>query len=112
MIYALVAGLIIGAALTWFVHRDELEYLRRELAQATDRLAHARIEKGAEIAPRPVEYEPPEPLPAELQQIVNEWEDPESRAVTESKIRGWIAEGWGNEAILRQFNAHEQGTAL
>ena len=105
MIYALAAGLILGTLGTWFVQRDELRFLRKELALATDRLAHARIERGAEIPPRPVEVEPVRPLPPALVDCVTQWDTAESRAVEEAKIRQWLAEGWGQDAILRQYGA-------
>jgi hypothetical protein len=106
VIYALAAGLIIGALLTWLVHRDELTYLRSELRVAHAQIAHAVMADGAVIPPRAEEVEPPKPLPGPLVEIVNEWESAESRMVEEHRIRGWLAEGWGVGAILRQYNAN------
>ena len=105
MIYALVAGLILGCVGTWFVHRDELKYLRTELRAAQDRITGAVFSGEAIVPPRAEEPVEIEPLPSELMECVNQWESPESRALEEHKIRGWLAEGWGNEAILRQYNA-------
>ena len=105
MIYALVGGIAFGCAITWFVHRDELKYLREELRSAQGQIAHAVMVDKAIIPPREVEIEPVPPLPPELQSVVDEWESPESRAVEESRIRGWMAEGYGPEAILRQYGA-------
>lgn len=98
----LLAGLLAGALGTWWVHRGELAYLRSELTMAQDRLLGAWHAKAA-IPPRPTEPEPPpEPLPIDLQEMVDEWESPESRATMEAKIRGRMAQGWGVQAILRQ----------
>jgi len=99
-------GLTVGSALTWLVQRGHIKYLREELKIAHAQIAHAVIEDKALIPPRLEPIEPPKPLSKKLQDVVNEWEDAESRAVTEAKIRAWQGEGWGEKAILRQYGAN------
>lgn len=103
MIYALAGGLVLGVLLTWLVHRDELKYLRTELRVAQAQIAHAVIHQQAVIPPRTEEVEPLEPLSGALKEVIGQWEGAESQAVEEYKIRGYIAEGWGEAAILRQY---------
>lgn len=102
----LAVGLVIGAALAYFVGWDERRYLRAELRAAQDRIAGAVLTGQAVVPPRFDPMPEPEPLPSELQSIVQEWESPESRAVEEHKIRGWLAEGWGLKAIQRQYGVN------
>ena len=99
-------GLALGSLLTWLVHRGELGYLREELKVAHAQIAHAVIEDGALIPPRIEPVEPIKPLSKKLQECVEQWDEPESRAVEEAKIRGWQGEGWGEKAILRQYGAN------
>ena len=99
------AGLILGALATWLLQRTEIKYLRDELRVAHAQIAHAVIHEGAEIPARYEEPEPIKPLSQELQACVDQWEDVDSRAIEEAKIRQWQAEGWGTEAILRQYGA-------
>lgn len=109
MTYAatLAVGLVLGVLGTWWVVREEIRYLRRELTTATDRLIHARLERGAEVPPRPIETPPPPPLPPELQEIVNQWESPESRMNEEIRIRGLMERGYSTLAILKHYeNQH------
>ena len=101
----LLAGLLIGALATWLLMREDLTYLRDELRVAHAQIAHAVMSEGAQVPPRIEEIEPPKPLTSELQACVDEWEDPESRAVEELKIRGWLAEGRAIKSILRQYGA-------
>jgi hypothetical protein len=105
---AVLVGLIAGALGAWFVQQGELRYLRRELSVAQDRLLHAWREDKATIPPRPPEQlPPPPPLPPDLQEVVDDWEDPESRAVQESQIRQMMDAGWKTMAILKHLeNQH------
>ena len=103
--FYLAAGLLVGAVGSTLVHREELKYLRGELRVAHAQIAHAVIEERAIIPPRIEDVAPLEPLPKELQACVEQWEDVESRAIEEAKIRQWQAEGWGVPAILRQYGA-------
>lgn len=104
MIYAIVLalGLAAGALGVWLLQREELTYLRKELAIAQDRLVHAWKE-GAVIAPRPAEpIKAPDPLPQELRDCVNEWESPEARAAEEAKLRDlYFTKGLNVLSILR-----------
>jgi hypothetical protein len=104
MIYAFAAGLALGCVATWFVHREELGYLRTELKAAHAQIAHAVLVRGDVVVPPRME-EPValEPLDREYRDIVEQWEGADSRATEEHKIRGYIAEGWGKAAILRQY---------
>ncbi len=106
----LATGLILGALATWLIQRGELKYLRDELKVAHAQIAHAVIQEGATVPPR---YEEPEPQPAlskALQEAIDEWESPESRAIQEAKIRQWQSEGYGEEAILRQYGGKNDDT--
>ncbi len=103
----LAAGLALGALATWFLTRDERKYLRDELRVAHAQIAHAVIQEGAMVPPRFEEPEPLEPLSKELQAAIAQWESPGSRATEEAKIRHWQAEGYGEEAILRQYGGKE-----
>lgn len=103
MIYALVAGIILGYLAAYHSTYEERKYLRDELRVAHAQIAHAVMVDHAQIPARYEPPEPPEPLPAELHDLVTQWEDPESRAIEEAKIRGWLAEGWGHPAIKRQY---------
>ncbi len=106
MIYALVAGLVLGVALTHYVHREERKYLRDELKVAHAQIAHAVMVDHAQIPARYEPAPPVEPLPAELLALIQEWEDPESQAVEEAKIRGWLGEGYKIPAIKRQYGVN------
>jgi hypothetical protein len=107
----LALGFIVGAAVVAVLGRpvlthlqSELAYYRTELATAQDRLVHAWREDKAIIPARPVKVEPPKPLPPELQDAVNEWESPETRANQESYVRGlYFEKGWGVPAILKHL---------
>ena len=103
----LAIGLALGVLGTWLLQRDERKYLRDELKVAHAQIAHAVLSDGATIPPRFEEPEPVEPLSKGLQEAIDEWESPESRAVEEGKIRHDQAEGWGEEAILRQYGVKE-----
>ena len=105
----LAASFLVGAIGSTLVHREELKYLRGELRVAHAQIAHAVIHDSAVIPPRIEEVPPLEPLPKELLACVEQWEDAESRAIEEAKIRQWRAEGWGVPAILRQYGATHDG---
>lgn len=100
---AAFAGLALGYALCYLGYHAERKYLRDELRVAHAQIAHAVIHEHAAVPPRLEPVPPPEPLSSALREAIEEWEDPESRAIQESKIRNWQAEGWGEAAILRQF---------
>ena len=103
----LAIGLILGALATWLLQHAELKYLRDELKVAHAQIAHAVIHEGAEIPARYEEPDPIEPLTSELQAVIDEWEDGESRVAVEAQIRNWMGQGWGIEAILRQYGGKE-----
>ncbi len=106
MIYAAAAGLILGVLLSTYIHRGEVKHLREENRIAHAQIAHAVISEGAQIPARIEPMPEPDPLSEKMQGIVNEWEEgSESRAITEHKIRGYLAEGYGEVAIARQFGA-------
>lgn len=100
-----------GAATVYFFEKpvrdflqSELAYYRKELATAQDRLVHAWRDDKAVIPPRPVVVEPPKALPPELQEVVDEWESPETRANAEQQLRVmYFDRGWGIPAILRHL---------
>lgn len=102
-------GFAVGAAMVYLLLRPvrvhlerELAYYRKELATAQDRLLHAWRDDKAIIPPRPLEIRAPEKLPVELQAVVDEWEDPESRAVMEQKVRNLhFARGLGVMGVLK-----------
>ena len=95
-------GLILGVAGTWFVQRGELAYLRAELRTAQDRLVSAWRDDRAIIPPRPAEKVAVQKLPAALQESIDEWDDPETRAAIESRIRDlYYDQGMGEQAVLR-----------
>lgn len=98
---------MLGVASCYLVHRAEIRYLRSELKGTHAQIAHAVMREGAEVPALFEDMPEIEPLSKKLREIVNEWEDADSRAVQEAKIRGWIAEGWGEKAIIRQFQAGE-----
>lgn len=100
-------GLVLGAIGTWFIGRDDKNYLRDELKVAHAQIAHAVIQEGAQIPARFEAPEPVEPLTKELQECVEQWEDPENQAIEEAKIRRYQDEGYGIPAILRQYGVKE-----
>ncbi len=100
---ALAAGIIFGAIAAGMVHREELGYLRTELKVAHAQIAHAVIEEKAQIPMRLEEAPEQKPLTKELQDCVDQWEGAESQAVEESRIRGYLHEGRGIDAIKRQY---------
>ena len=108
---AFLTGLIAGGSVAWLARGDTVRVLTAQLresrlaeALATDRLVHA-WKDGAHVPPRPVEPgPPPQPLPKDLQDYVNQWEDPEHRAEEEAKIRAMQARGLSSVAILMQLD--------
>ncbi len=103
MIYVALAAFVAGYALKWLSGLEEIRYLRAELKQTHNQIAHAVIQERAIIPPREEPVEPIKPLSKKLQEAVDQWEDADSRAVEEAKIRQWLAEDWGEKAILRQY---------
>lgn len=99
----LIAGLVVGVCLTKWVDLGELEYLRNALKMAHAQIAHAVLKEGATVPPVHEPTPPPEPLSKALQDAVGEWEGAEAQASTEAKIRQWLAEGYGEAAILKQL---------
>ena len=100
---AFVIGMLISLHATY----SEIRYLRDELKGTHAQIAHAVLKEGAVVPPLTEEIEPLKPLPSELQAVVNEWEGADSRLIEETKIRAWMAEGYGIAAILRQYTAGE-----
>lgn len=104
---AFVTGLIVGGSIAWLARGDTVRTLREHIresriaeALATDRLVHAWKE-GAQIAPRPTPAAPPlQPLPKDLADHVNQWDDPEHKAMLEADIRARQARGLSSTAIL------------
>lgn len=107
----LVAGLLIGGALLWLSRSETVRVLTTQLEQArdaervaTDRLVHAWRE-GATIPPRPAEEAPPpDPLPETLQAELDQWEDPEHRAMLERKMRTLLQAGRDPVAVLMELD--------
>lgn len=99
------AGILLGGAAVWWLQRQELTHLRREYQIATDRLLHAWKADNAVIPPRPpTEIKAIPKLPSELQATVDEWEDPESRAIMEQKVRHLHFErGLGVLGVLKEL---------
>lgn len=118
MLLAGLIGFVVGVAAGFVVCRqgfgqtvrvlsDHLKWAREQEAIATDRLVHAWREDNATIAPRPPEpVPPPEPLPRVLQEEVDGWETPETRAVVEEKIRGMMRRGFNSTRILLELDNH------
>ena len=102
-----VLGMILGAVLVYLLTDEERKYLRAELKAAHAQIAHAVIHEQAQIPARTEEVEPVKPLPSELQAVVDDWDEPESRAVEEAKIRSYLAGGHGIPSILRQYGRKE-----
>ena len=105
MIFALAAGLVTGYVLCYLGYYEERKFLRNELRVAHAQIAHAVVHDRAVIPQRIDPAPEPEPLPSELQALVEQWDSPESRAVEEHRIRGWLAEGYKIPAIQRQYGA-------
>ncbi len=99
----LAVGLIVGAAATWLLMREDLTYLRDELRVAHAQIAHAVMSEGAQIPARLEEVEPLKPLDSEYQACIQQWEGAENQVIEEAKIRNWIGQGWAKESILRQY---------
>lgn len=103
-----------GALVFWLARAELVRVLRGELAEArkaeavaTDRLVHAWKE-GATIAPRPPDAVPPlEPLPAALQEELDQWEDAEHRVMLEAQMREGLRRGKDAVRILLELdNTH------
>jgi flagellar biosynthesis/type III secretory pathway M-ring protein FliF/YscJ len=105
----LVISLTVGLVLGWLMIfplvrllRHEREEARKAEQVATDRLL-AAWRDGAVVPPRPSEsVPPPDPLPVELQEEINQWEDPEHRQALEMEFRTRLGQGLGVAAILRE----------
>lgn len=108
--WVLAGGL--GALAAWFGGRFEMvaAELRRERAradQAEDRL-YAAWKDGHQVPPRPEEtvpQEPPAPIPADLRDLVDRWDDPFAREKAELEIRGLLTQGRSAASILREYEA-------
>ena len=101
---ALLAGLLLGGGSVWWLQRDELARLRADKREAEDRLFYGFKHESLTPAPRAVEIKPLEALPKELLDEVNQWEDPETRAAEESRLRAmYFDRGMGVQAILREL---------
>ncbi len=109
---ALAIGLIVGAAATWLLMREDLTYLRNELRVAHAQIAHAVMSEGAQIPARLEEVEPLKPLSAELQACVDQWEGAENQATEEGKIRNWLGQGRDIRSILRQYGMDRPDVAV
>ena len=107
VVVGIVVGLVGGWYLTWPVTRvlrTELDRARKAEELATDRLVHAWKE-GAQIPPRPTEPGPPlQPLPQDLADHVDQWDDPEHKAELEGHIRALQARGLSSTAILMHLD--------
>ena len=101
-------GWVVGMAGCYVMHYQQMSYLRSELKGTHAQIAHAVLQEGTFVPPITEEIEQPKPLPPELQSVVDEWEDADSRAVEEAKIRQWQVDGWGVKAILRQYEANPE----
>jgi hypothetical protein len=109
---ALAVGLTLGALATWLLQREQLSYLRSELKVAHAQIAHAVLDQGARVPARLEEVEPLEPLTAELQACVDQWEGPENQATEEAKIRNWLGQGRDMKSILRQYGMERPDVAV
>lgn len=97
-------SLLLGAAAVWLLQREELTYLRSELRIAQDRLLHAWRDEKALIPPRPEEAPPPPPpIPPELQEYIDAWDSPDSKAATAALIRARLDQGMKPLAIMREL---------
>jgi hypothetical protein len=105
----LVAGGL-GALAAWLggVRTALVSELRRERARADtaeDRL-YAAWKEGHVIPPRPESMpapEPPAPIPAELRDLVDRWDDPLAREKAELELRGLLTQGRSVASILREY---------
>lgn len=105
---AAAVGWVVGTLGCYLMHYQQMSYLRKELTGTHAQIAHAVLQEGTFVPPLTEEIQPAKPLPPELQSVVDEWEDAESRAVEEGKIRRWLSEDWGVKAILRQYEANPE----
>lgn len=111
ILVAVVAGLAAGAVLAWLAARAVIAQLegavdwhRKQEQVATDRLVHA-WKDGAVVPPRPADPTPaPDPLPEELQTELDQWDDPEHRAMLEARMRDGLQRGRGVTAILMELD--------
>jgi len=107
-----LVGLAAGAAGCYVLQRPALEYLkaelnwaRAEIVSATDRLLYSWKNDGVTPAPRPLELGPlPDKLPSELQDVVDQWESPESRAAVDQRIRAMLSRGWDPVKIILELD--------
>jgi hypothetical protein len=110
-IASFLVGLFLGAALLWWARGETIRVLREQLKQAreaevvaTDRLVNAWKE-GEKVLPRPEEAPPPpEPLPADLQAELDQWEDVEHRVMLEAAMRDGMRRGLSTVAILLELD--------
>lgn len=106
-----LVGLVAGFAIAYLARRETIDVLLAQLGQArgaealaTDRLVHA-WQEGARIPPRPApEPEPVQPLPEILQKELDDWEDPEHRAMLEATMRAGLQKGQDPVRILMELD--------
>lgn len=82
----------------------QIEWLRKELARANDRLYSVSLNPAAFIPPRDsdvpaVQFEVLDPR---LQAIVDDWDDPLAAEIVARNFRKWRDEGVGVEECVRR----------
>lgn len=107
MIAALALFLVIAIAAAFAFLLLELRDAKREKKIAEDRL-YAAWKEGALIPPRPepadsAPEEPPTPIPVELRDLVDRWEDDFARTKAEQELRHFLDEGWSEARIRRHY---------
>lgn len=82
----------------------QIEWLRKELAQANDRLYNVSLNPAAFIPPRDAEVPAVrfEVLDPQLQAIVDDWDDPFAAEVVARQFRQWRDQGVGVEECVRR----------
>lgn len=105
----LAAAVLAGQA--WLAERRDT-VLRRELREAHDRL-YGAWQAGAQIPPRSDEAVPaPEPLPAELQPLIDQWSSPDVRSGVEDRIRRMLARQMAPSEIARVLTVEQASRTL
>ena len=106
LVIAASIGIVTGAVCAGLVHREELKWLRGELRVAHAQIAHAVIQDHAQVPARVEPVPEPEPLSKALTECIEQWEDADSRAVEEAKVRGYLAEGYSEKAVLKLYGVN------